>query len=85
MTTENLNLNGYCLNKQGQWDKSVKLDTKEQITEFLHANVETQYELRITDSDDYLVFHVIDKCLRFPMPENGNLYNVWDTNLKCFR
>ena len=73
---------GYrCVVKDGLWsDKTANiLRTQEDIQRFLLESILDHYEIRITDDNDCLCFHVVDKELLFPKPPGEeNRRNKWD-------
>jgi hypothetical protein len=75
---------GYTMNEQGQYPEPVVINTKDQLSEFLVNNVTKHYELRITDTSDCLVMHVVKQSLVFPVPEHGKAQNHWDVKTNRF-
>lgn len=81
---DDLKLLGYCMNKEGQYGDPIKLTNEVQVGQFLCANVMQHYELRVTDSEDSIVLHVVDQVLVFPVPEHGSKKNKWNSTLMKF-
>lgn len=75
---------GYLVNEQGQYREGTRLNGSKEVGDFFLHNVEKTYEIRVTDTDDIIVFHVFDKRLLFPLPENMSLNNKWNNELKKF-
>ena len=84
MTTFSETFLGYLMAKDGTYRDPIKIKNGDELTKFLNDNVENHYELRVTDRDDMLVFHVIDQKLIFPIPIDGSPNNRWDSSVKKF-
>lgn len=81
---EALNLMGYLMNENEEYDEPTRINTQEEMSAFLINNVEKHYELRVIDSEDLCVFQVIEQTLVFPIPQHGSQNNKWDSEKKKF-
>lgn len=75
---------GYTMDDQGRYPDPVVIESKEELSRFLIDNVEKHYELRVTDTSDFLVMHVVNQVLVFPVPAHGKAQNHWDSEAKRF-
>lgn len=75
---------GYLMNQQGQYNEGTRLNGSKEVGDFFLQNVETAYEIRITDTADIIVFHVVDKKLLFPLVNDMSPNNKWNSDLKKF-
>lgn len=60
------------------------IHTEEDLWCFLEANVAQYPEIRIVDSGDYTVVHVVNQSLIFPMPNGCTTRNRWNPEAKKF-
>lgn len=75
---------GYCMDRDGQHEKPVRLNSSDELMEFLVANVEKYHELRVTDMMDLLTMHVVNRSLIFPVPEGRSDHNKWNSERRIF-
>ena len=68
--SEPLNLFGYCLNPaDGSWTPPVRLESAEAAYRYCALHHGWAPEIRITDTEDFVVLHVVDHVLICPMPD----------------
>ena len=77
MTQFSETFQGFCMSKEGTYGEPCQIKSEEDVANFITENVTEYYELRITDRDDSLVFHVVDKVLLFPLTEGMSPRNRW--------
>jgi len=75
---------GYCMAKDGSYPEPDIIDTTEKLTSFIADNVTKHHEVRITDSEDSLCFHMVDQVLIHPIPPHGKKNNKWNDVTKKF-
>lgn len=75
---------GYCMNAEGRYGDPAMIHNREEFSQFILTNVEKHHELRVTDSGDMLVFHVVEQTLLHPIPEGGSIKNKWNSVDKKF-
>lgn len=75
---------GYCMAKDGSYPEPIIIDTNEKLISFISYNAAKHYEVRITDSNDLLCFHMVDKVLIHPIPPQGSKNNKWNDETKKF-
>lgn len=85
MVDEQMKLQGFCMDEQGCYGEPIRIDNLEDFSTFVSTNVEKYFELRVTDREDNCVFHVIDRVLKFPIPEHGSENNRWDPVTQQFK
>jgi hypothetical protein len=79
-----MKLVGYRIDTDGYYNDGLHISSENDFSDFLISNVTQYHELRIIDKDDYLVMHVINQTLVFPLPEHGNENNKWDAESNMF-
>lgn len=78
-------LNGYCFTKKGTHSGPTPLATIDEVTQFLHDNVESNYEIRIVNPlDDCTAMHIVEQTLLFPIPDGLTKDNRWNPMDKKF-
>lgn len=75
---------GYCMDANGSYAEPMIINTTDDLGKFILENVEKHHELRVTDTGDSLVFHVVNQVLLFPIPPGGTIENHWDSSVKKF-
>ena len=75
---------GYLMNEQEQYTEGKHLKGFTEVCEFFVKNIETTYEIRITDKDDCIVMKIVNKKLLFPLFGGMHANNIWNSNLKKF-
>lgn len=75
---------GYKMNQRGRYGDPVGINTEDELSAFLIDNVEKYHELRVTDGNDYLVFHVMEQVLLYPLSVGMDANNKWDSAKKRF-
>lgn len=74
----------YRMDDQGRYNDPVLISSMNELGAFILNNVEVYHELRVTDVDDLLVFHVKDRTLIHPLIDNMSPNNKWNSDLKKF-
>lgn len=70
-----------CKVKDGVWASNcpVVLRNMEDMRTFILENILDSYEIRITDGNDSLCMHIVDREQLFPkIPEFEDVPNKWD-------
>lgn len=75
---------GYQMDSIGRYPAKVTINSMEELSKFLLANIETVHELLVTDKDDMTVMHCKERVLLFPIPKHGSINNYWCSLEKKF-
>lgn len=74
---------GYAMDVNGGYRPPSKIETEEQLMDFIAANVDEYHELRIVDDGDNCVMHIIAKTLVFPVADEHKK-NQWSSRHRKF-
>jgi len=77
----------YTIDREGRYPDPIVVEDEDLtngFAQFVVDNVEKHYELRVTDMDDKIVFHVVDQTLVFPLTEGMSPSNKWSADIKRF-
>lgn len=76
---------GYADDDEGRHDGPHPVNSQATLMRFVSANVIQYPEIRIVDSGDFLVMHVRDQELIFPVPEHAKGSRLkWNLVTECF-
>jgi len=70
--------------KSATHDGPTTLRNKDEIYQYLSDNIPTYPEIRIVDSMDNTVLHIVEQYLLFPLPTGVVIPPVWDPKTKSF-
>lgn len=62
---------GYCLTPQGYWTPRAELQDAETAWHYAYLQAQLWDEVRITDTGDFCVIHVVNHKLVFPTEKQG--------------
>lgn len=75
----------YLMTKEGIYDQPTKIESSEQLHNFLVLNIMDNYEIRVVDNNDFIVLQVIEQKLVFPLGYGMSPNNHWDPETKKFK